>query len=361
MDENKISTRKTSKGYIIIVNGHKLTLADVVRTTVTAEATSSGMFLACVVTKRPDTNSMRHGLIFEGWGKTRAEAARNAIAAYVSDVRAYGAKVSAGMRVRRANDGINGDVREIESSLFGNPMLTIDWSDGTSSEISPKYVIAWEVNMDETHDVALTMNANLDPAEIAAKHGIKVGTRVTDGHDVMDVVRVFMTNNGEVRLRVAFASGHTVVASLSEVSPNPFNDVDHAWETALDSPEFLAAATKHMDGNPFSRALAAGKFSVEGVCTDCMVTNVNGDPSGNSEDWNEAEYDRVNTEYEATHGHPHENKWFTDCAHAGERCPEDADCDCYQRGFSTSRCGMCGTPLHGDREDFLFILRSDLI
>jgi hypothetical protein len=111
----------------------------------------------------------------------------------------------------------------------------------------------------------------------------------------------------------------------------------------------------------YSEALEQGKFYVGGVCTDCMVTLVNGDYSGNSDDWDVDEFDRITREYDINPGHPHNlPEWFTECAHAGAPCPDDADCDCAERGFGTSRCETCGTFLHGDRHEFTFIARRDL-
>lgn len=112
--------------------------------------------------------------------------------------------------------------------------------------------------------------------------------------------------------------------------------------------------------NMFAKALNEGRFYVGGACDDCQSVLVNGDGSGNDPEWNEAEFDRVRAEYDITPGHPHNlPQWFTDCSHIGERCPDD-DCDCERNTFSTSQCDACGTYLHGERHDFIFVLRSDM-
>ena len=110
--------------------------------------------------------------------------------------------------------------------------------------------------------------------------------------------------------------------------------------------------------NAFAKALKEGQFRVGKVCTDCTMVAVNGDGSGNDPDWNEAKYEATCAKYDVTYGHPHElTQWFTDCPHAGERCPDDGDCDCERDPFSTTECAMCGTRLHGERQDFIFIER----
>lgn len=108
--------------------------------------------------------------------------------------------------------------------------------------------------------------------------------------------------------------------------------------------------------NPFAKALEKGLFSVEKVCQDCVMAKENGDTSGNDPDWNYAAYDEVLEEYEVTIGHPHGNQWHTECHHHGERCPED--CDCERDPYSTTECAMCGTHLHGERHDYIFIERT---
>jgi hypothetical protein len=113
--------------------------------------------------------------------------------------------------------------------------------------------------------------------------------------------------------------------------------------------------------NAFAKALEEGKFYVGGVCDDCQSVLVNGDSSGNDRDWDEAEFARVVRAYEITPGHPcNLTEWFTECSHAGTPCPDDADCDCQDREFSTSQCDGCGTWMHGSRHDFTFVSRSDL-
>lgn len=113
--------------------------------------------------------------------------------------------------------------------------------------------------------------------------------------------------------------------------------------------------------NAFAKALDEGKFYVGGVCIDCTMVLVNGDGSGNDPEWDEAEFDRVCEKYDITPGHPHGlTRWFDDCPHTEVPCPDDADCDCERNTFSTSQCAACGTYLHGERQDFLFIERSDL-
>jgi hypothetical protein len=103
-------------------------------------------------------------------------------------------------------------------------------------------------------------------------------------------------------------------------------------------------------------AFETGNFSVVEACTDCLFAIVNGDPPVDPE-WDAAEFERVCEKYVVLHGHPHSNKWFTDCSHHGKPCPDDEDCDCEKRGYSTSSCDFCGSHLHGDREDFTLIER----
>jgi hypothetical protein len=113
--------------------------------------------------------------------------------------------------------------------------------------------------------------------------------------------------------------------------------------------------------NAFAKALEEGRFYVGNVCDDCTVTHENSDGSGNSRDWDGARYSRTCAEYDLSLGHPHDlPQWFTDCSHIGERCPDDADCDCERTEFSTSECDLCGTNLHGARHHYVFIKRSDL-
>lgn len=107
--------------------------------------------------------------------------------------------------------------------------------------------------------------------------------------------------------------------------------------------------------NDFAWALRTGKFSVEKVCTTCVFAKEYGDTTGADEDWDEARFTETLNTYEATMGHPHESEWFTDCHHDGERCPDDADCDCERDSYSTTECGMCGSTLGGERHDFIFI------
>ena len=45
-------------------------------------------------------------------------------------------------------------------------------------------------------------------------------------------------------------------------------------------------------------------------------------------------------------GHSHDED---ECGHVGESCPDDADCDCENYGYSTSACDGCGDSDHGDR------------
>jgi hypothetical protein len=115
--------------------------------------------------------------------------------------------------------------------------------------------------------------------------------------------------------------------------------------------------------NAFAKALDEGKFFVGGVCGDCRSVLVNGDASGNDPDWNEFEFNRVCQEYDITPGHPHNfPQWEHEigCGHGSKPCPDDADCDCQDRGFRTSPCDACGTYLHGDRYDFTFVACSDM-
>jgi hypothetical protein len=115
--------------------------------------------------------------------------------------------------------------------------------------------------------------------------------------------------------------------------------------------------------NAFAKALKEGKFYVGGVCDDCSSVLVSGDASGNDRDWDETEFARVCQKYEITPGHPHGlPQWNSEigCSHGSDPCPDDADCDCDDRGFCHSQCDACGTHLHGSRHDFTFVARRDM-
>jgi hypothetical protein len=112
--------------------------------------------------------------------------------------------------------------------------------------------------------------------------------------------------------------------------------------------------------NAFAKALEEGQFNVSGVCTDCRAAKDGGDTSGNDPEWDVATFGEALAKYDVTPGHPHGNQWHTECPHWETPCPDDADCDCDWNPFSTSECGMCGTPLHGERHDYTFIERAIL-
>jgi len=115
--------------------------------------------------------------------------------------------------------------------------------------------------------------------------------------------------------------------------------------------------------NRLAKALEEGKFYVGGVCDDCQSVLVNGDFSGNADDWDVDEFDRACRKYLITPGHPHNlPEWESEigCSHGSEPCPDDADCYCGENNFSTSQCDACGTHLHGARHDFTFVELSDL-
>lgn len=99
--------------------------------------------------------------------------------------------------------------------------------------------------------------------------------------------------------------------------------------------------------NRFAEALATGNFHAGKACTDCFVAYVNGDETGNSDDWNKAQYIATCEEWNLTPGHLHDGD-FSDCVHVGESCEDD--CDCTRDEFSQSTCDLCGSTLAGARE-----------
>ena len=92
------------------------------------------------------------------------------------------------------------------------------------------------------------------------------------------------------------------------------------------------------------------------ACRDFILLLANGDIP---HDWDEARVAQwmadIAKEMEGfatvTLGHVHEEPH---CSHPGERCPDDADCDCQELGFRTTSCDHCGSSLHGDREAVTF-------
>ncbi len=105
--------------------------------------------------------------------------------------------------------------------------------------------------------------------------------------------------------------------------------------------------------NKFATAMDEGQFYVGKICTDCLMVIANGDASGNADDWDKEEFDRVTGKYDIVLGHPHFNMWYDKCHHNGHAC--DIDCDCARDEFSTSECDVCGDQLHGTRHDIVMI------
>lgn len=111
----------------------------------------------------------------------------------------------------------------------------------------------------------------------------------------------------------------------------------------------------------FAKAMEEGRFYVGKVCNDCLMIRENGDGDGNDPDWDGAQFTETLNTYDVSLGHPHFlPQWFNDCSHIGESCSKDTDCDCERNEFSKTPCDMCGTDLHGERHDYIFIERSIL-
>jgi hypothetical protein len=107
--------------------------------------------------------------------------------------------------------------------------------------------------------------------------------------------------------------------------------------------------------NKFAEALDTGNFHAGKACVDCYYTLANGEPSTSHPDWDVAQFDRTCAEWDITLGHLHDGEW-SDCVHKGEPCEED--CDCEYDSFSTLACDVCGSTLHGAREDVIMIKRE---
>lgn len=87
--------------------------------------------------------------------------------------------------------------------------------------------------------------------------------------------------------------------------------------------------------NKFAQALESGNYVDGLVCSDCLMWIANNDDSGNDDEWNRTEVDKTLSEYDVTIG-------------------DD------EHDFSTVRCSVCGTDLHGYRHSVILIKWSDL-
>jgi hypothetical protein len=105
----------------------------------------------------------------------------------------------------------------------------------------------------------------------------------------------------------------------------------------------------------FPEIIEQGKYAECKACVDCYMVLVNGDASGNSDDWNEAKYAETCNAYNITAGHFHTGE-YSNCSHAGTECEDD--CDCERTEFSWSGCDICGSHLGGTRYDVIMIKRE---
>jgi hypothetical protein len=108
--------------------------------------------------------------------------------------------------------------------------------------------------------------------------------------------------------------------------------------------------------NKFAEALDSGNFYQGKACIDCTLALANGENGADSE-WNLTAFEATCAEYEVTLGHLHDGE-YSECAHKGEPC--EVDCDCDRTEFSTSACDVCGSTLHGTRFDVIMIKREVL-
>lgn len=102
-------------------------------------------------------------------------------------------------------------------------------------------------------------------------------------------------------------------------------------------------------------SLEEGWFYVGSICCDCLMAHENGDVSGNSPEWDHGTYSETCTKYYVLAGHPHWNRWHTECPHDGGPCPDD--CDCERTEFANTKCDMCATWIAGMRHDYTFVER----
>ncbi|RBO91306.1 hypothetical protein [Nocardia puris] len=109
--------------------------------------------------------------------------------------------------------------------------------------------------------------------------------------------------------------------------------------------------------NPYAVAIDSGNFHAGVACWDCVLALANGENGPAEPSWDAARFAATCQEYDVTLGHTHSGPYST-CPHAGQPCADD--CDCERDTFSRRDCSVCGSHLHGCREDVIMIRWADL-